>query len=138
MRHKVRIRLEDPWSFSFSAICRVFLWAKWKTRALVFFSSQFPAVSRGFPWAIGKQRVHRLLCNATRRLRSTAFCFARGVESITKIRPPAEPLTDMLARLIQHENWPGPWKGGYVGGWVFVAPLPSKGGALFSDALSEN
>ncbi|CAJ1441335.1 unnamed protein product [Effrenium voratum] len=29
----------------------------------------------------------------------------QGVESITKIRPPAEPLTDMLARLIQHENW---------------------------------
>eukprot|EP00439_Symbiodinium_sp_Y106_P041984 s2177_g5.t1 len=30
---------------------------------------------------------------------------AQGVQSITKIRPPAEPLTDLLARLIQHENW---------------------------------
>jgi len=29
----------------------------------------------------------------------------QGVESITKIQPPAEPLTDMLHRLLHHENW---------------------------------
>jgi len=29
----------------------------------------------------------------------------QGVESITKIQPPPEPLTDMLHRLLHHENW---------------------------------
>lgn len=29
----------------------------------------------------------------------------QGVESITKIQPPPEPLTDLLHRLLHHENW---------------------------------
>eukprot|EP00930_Biecheleria_cincta_P090039 TRINITY_DN79393_c0_g1_i1.p1 TRINITY_DN79393_c0_g1~~TRINITY_DN79393_c0_g1_i1.p1 ORF type:complete len:609 (-),score=93.73 TRINITY_DN79393_c0_g1_i1:30-1811(-) len=45
------------------------------------------------------QLLQRQLTNGDAAVREA------GLVSITKVRPPAEPLTDLIARLLEHENW---------------------------------